>query len=86
MGHPSREEGFVLCSHHCDSDELHQGCYPNLISYPQAAGSVLLINRYHSVSRTLIWTALSRFNPALSVLLFPSCYNLLFSTAAGELR
>jgi hypothetical protein len=39
MGHPSREEGFVLCSHPCDSDELHQGCYPNLISYPQAARS-----------------------------------------------
>jgi len=50
---------------------------PNLISYPQAAGSVLLINRYHSVSRTLIWTALSRFNPAplcpaVSLLLQPA--------------
>jgi hypothetical protein len=37
MGHPSREEGCVLCSHHCDADELHQGCYPNLISDPLGA-------------------------------------------------
>jgi hypothetical protein len=28
----SREEGFVLCSNHGDEEELHQGCYPNLIS------------------------------------------------------
>jgi hypothetical protein len=32
MGHPSREEGFVLSSNHGDADELHQGCYANLIS------------------------------------------------------
>ena len=53
MGHPSREEGFVLCSHDGDADELHHGCYPNLISDPQAAGSVLLIGRYQSVSPSL---------------------------------
>ena len=28
MGHPSRDEGFVLCSHLCDADELHQRSYP----------------------------------------------------------
>ena len=26
MGHPSREEGFALCSKHCATDELHPGC------------------------------------------------------------
>jgi hypothetical protein len=52
MGHPSRGEGFVLCSHRGDADVLHKGSYPNLISDLQAAGSVLVINRYESVSRT----------------------------------
>ena len=28
MGHPSREEGFVLRSHHCDADELQEGYQP----------------------------------------------------------
>jgi hypothetical protein len=28
MGHPSREEGFVLCSQLCNADELHQSSYP----------------------------------------------------------
>jgi hypothetical protein len=26
MGHPSREEGFALCSNHSADDELHPGC------------------------------------------------------------
>jgi hypothetical protein len=50
MGHPSRGEGFVFCSHHGDADELHYAWYPNLISDPQAAGSVLVIKPYESVS------------------------------------
>ena len=54
MGHPSREQGLVLRSHHGDDDELHHGCYSNLISDPQAAGSVLLIRRYQSVSPSLL--------------------------------
>jgi hypothetical protein len=49
MGHPSREEGFVFLLDHSAADELHQGCYPNLISDLQAAGSVHLINQYESV-------------------------------------
>ena len=28
MGHPSREEGFSLRSHHSDADELREGCHP----------------------------------------------------------
>src|SRR6266849_5807543 len=51
MGHPSREEGFVLCPHHDGADEPTQGCYPNLIPDPSVAGSAFLVNRYQSVSR-----------------------------------
>jgi hypothetical protein len=52
MGHPSREGGFVLCSHHGNAHELYQDCYPNPISDSQAAGSVVPINRYQSVSHS----------------------------------
>jgi hypothetical protein len=40
MGHPSRKEGFVLCSNRSAADELHLGCDHDLISHLRAAGSV----------------------------------------------
>jgi hypothetical protein len=40
MGHPSRKEGFVLCSNRSAADELHLGCDHNLISHLRDAGSV----------------------------------------------
>ncbi len=40
MGHPSREEGFVLCSNFSAADVLHSGLLPNLISDPPDPGPI----------------------------------------------
>jgi hypothetical protein len=49
MGHPSREDGFVLCSNHSPADDLHLGHL--LIGYPSHPTRALPTYMLHAIHR-----------------------------------